>query len=117
MCTPIPNIDHDDPSELPDNAICYLSSARGQYIPQNFFEDTKPECINWDCSLSSKDWVLNSCASPDEEDYWEAWMFAEDNITVTNPDTGVVCYIEHREDLWLIPINDTEIAEVNKCHD
>ena len=32
-------------NELPENAELYLDGARGQYIPQNFFEVTKPELL------------------------------------------------------------------------
>jgi len=106
-----------DDDNIPANAICYLNSARGIYIPQNFFQITKPECIIWNTTDSSqKDWVLNSCASPDDCDYWEAWDWVEQNVHVKNPETGVICYLYHQEDLWLIPVDPAEMAEVNKTH-
>ena len=84
---------------IPDKSLLYLSDARGVYIPQNFFEQTKPECLS---GVST--WARETClAGPDEEGYWDAWYEVESKCRVTNHDTGEVYALYHDGDLWLIP--------------
>ena len=96
-----------DEFEIPENAICYLDSARGIYIPRDFFEITKPECISWHCDESQKQWILETCSDPDNDFYWDAWNDAEchQHLTVTDPDTGIEYSLYQDMDLWLIPVN------------
>jgi hypothetical protein len=93
--------------ELPETAELYLDSARGQYIPQNFFEVTKPECINWHCDTDTKDWILDQCSSPEKEFYNDAWNDAEcyGMVTLTNPDTEIEYTLYQDGDLWIIPVD------------
>ena len=99
-----------DEFELPDGAVHYLDGARGIYIPRDFFLETKPECINWHCDQDTKKFILESCADPDNEWYWEAWSDAEmyGQITVTMPDTGIEYRLYQDGDLWLIPVENDD---------
>lgn len=84
---------------LPIDSLLYLSDARGIYIPQNFFEGTKPDCIS-----GVSDWARETClAGPDAEGYWDAWNDAEQNARVTDPKTGTIYTLYQDGDLWLIP--------------
>lgn len=87
--------------QLPENAELYLDSNRGVYIPQNFVEITKPECIN---NLNDEDRTI-LLAGPDHEWYWETWEQVLNNCTVTNPDTKQKFTLYQDDDLWLIPID------------
>ena len=93
--------------ELPENAELYLDGNRGVYIPQNFFEETKPECINWHCDKEQKDWILDQCSNPENEGYWDAWNDAAGYgcITVTDPDDGIEYGLFHCDDLWIVPVD------------
>ena len=97
-------------NELPEISELYLDGARGQYIPQAFFEITKPECIAWHCDADTKAWILEACSSPDNEDYWDAWLQAEHCIVLTSPDNGTEYNLYQDGDLWIIPV-DAEWAE------
>jgi hypothetical protein len=94
-------------NELPDNAILYLDSNRGIYIPRDFFAETKPECIEWTCSAKQKTWILEQCSNPDNEWYWDAWNDAEafGHVHVIMPETGIEYSLYQDGDLWLIPID------------
>ena len=94
--------------ELPENAELYLDGNRGVYIPQNFFEETKPECINWHCDDEHKEWILSECSNTDHEFYWDAWNDAECNgmVTVTSPESGIEYNLYQDGDLWLVPITE-----------
>lgn len=94
-------------NELPESAMHYLDASHGQYIPQAFFEQTKPECINWHCDDETKAWILESCANPESENYWEAWSDAEayGYVTVIEPGTGIEYSLYQDGDLWLVPVD------------
>jgi hypothetical protein len=90
---------------LPENAELYIDGSRGQYIPQNFFEITLPDCINWHGIADEKDEILKDCSSPENEFYWDSWIRFEDYATVTNPDTTIEYNLYQDGDLWLIPVD------------
>ena len=92
-------------NELPETAELYLDSARGQYIPQNFFEITKPECINWHGIEDEKEEILADCSDPYNEFYWDSWIRFEDWATVTNPENGIEYNLYQDGDLWIIPVD------------
>lgn len=94
-------------NDLPEGSILYLDASRGIYIPQAFFEQTKPECIRWHCSEDAKAGILTACANPDSDSYWEAWNDAEayGYVTVIEPDTGIEYSLYQDGDLWLIPVD------------
>lgn len=82
---------------------CFLDSARGVYIPQNFAE-----------SIDVKDWkgiaaqdldVLR--AGPDHEFYWDVWMDVLDNAETLD---GLV--LMQDGDLWLIA-RDKALEDLN----
>ena len=98
---------------LPESAILYMNDSRGIYIPQHFFEETKPECIVWHCSDEHKQWILESCSNPENDHYWDAWNDAECNgmMTVTDPDSGIGYNLYQEGDLWLIPLDAEWVNE------
>lgn len=86
-------------TDLPEAAELYLDSNRGVYIPQQFFEITKSNCVS---GISEKN--IEACkAGPDCEEYWEAWEEVLDNAVITDPVTEKRYMLWQDEDLWLIP--------------
>ncbi len=94
-------------NQLPESAELYLDGTRGIYIPQNFFEITKPECINWHCDSETKAWILDQCSDPDNEFYWDAWNDAEacSMVTLILRGNGIEYNLYQDNDLWIIPVN------------
>ena len=94
-------------TQLPETAEIYLDDSRGQYIPRDFFQITKPECIRWHCDTEQKTWILDQCSDPDKEFYWDAWNDAEayGHVTVINPETHIEYGLYQDGDLWLIPVD------------
>ena len=88
---------------LPESAKLYLDSNRGVYIPRDFFQETRPECIKWACDSETKAWILDQCSNPDNESYWDAWLQAENDVTVIDGDVEYQIYPD--DDLWLVPID------------
>jgi hypothetical protein len=87
--------------DLPESAILYADSARGVYIPQFFAESVNRYTI---CLWSS--WIADLdilCQGPDSESYWDVWCSVLDNLTLTDPDTGVTYRLYQDGDLWLVP--------------
>jgi hypothetical protein len=91
--------------ELPETAELYLDGSRGQYIPQNFFEITKPECINWHDLDADKDAIKADCMELDSDFHHDCWTDVLDNVTLINPDTKVEYTLYQDGDLWIIPVN------------
>lgn len=82
---------------------CFLDSARGVYIPQNFAE-----------AIDVKDWTGIKAdalevllAGPDQESYWDAWTDVLDNAETLD---GRVLYQDG--DLWLIA-RDKAVQDLN----
>ena len=91
---------------LPESAELFLDSARGQYIPRDFFDVVKHSCLNWHCNDESKAWILDQCSSPDNEFYWDAWNDCENGmITVTDPFLNIEYGLYQDGDLWLVPLD------------
>jgi len=87
--------------DLPESAICYADSARGVFIPQHFAESVNRYTI---CQWSN--WIADLdilCQGPDSESYWDIWCSVLDNLTLTDPDTGVTYRLHQDGDLWLVP--------------
>ena len=92
--------------QLPENAELYLDGSRGQYIPQNFIEITKPECINENGIISPwTDWKEILLAGPDHEFYWDVWIDVCDTVTITDPTIDVEFNLYQDGDLWIIPVD------------
>ena len=78
--------------------ILFLSDARGIYIPRDFANGIKPECLS---GASAEDIAILQ-SGPDSEFYWDAWDAVLNSARVTDAD-GVV-YTPHQDgDLWLVP--------------
>lgn len=80
--------------------ILLLSDSRGIYIPRDFVNEVKPECIS---GLSDEDREVLE-VGPDHEWYWEAWQNVLNNAIVTAPDTGVQYRVDQDGDCWLVPV-------------
>lgn len=88
-------------SVIPDGSLLYLSDARGIYIPQNFAEQTRRECVT---GVSESDWqCLLIGPEPSNEWYWEAWQSVLNNAVVTDPTTGTAYNVYQDGDCWLVP--------------
>ena len=87
--------------------ILFLSDARGVYIPRDFANEVRCDCLSGvdDATLD----ILR--AGPDHEWYWEAWQDVENNATITDPTTGIAYHVYQNGDCWLLPegmtVNDT----------
>ena len=88
---------------IPDSAMLYLSDAHGVYIPQNFAELTKRECVT---GVSDSDWeCLLIGPTMKNEWYWEAWQSVLNSARVTEPKTGVIYTVYQDGDCWLVPVD------------
>lgn len=79
--------------------MLYLSDARGVYIPRDFAQGTRRECV---AGVRESDWET-LLAGPEHEWYWEAWDAVEQSAVVTDPTTGVRYTVYQNGDCWLIP--------------
>lgn len=77
----------------------FLSDARGIYIPRDFAESIKRDCV---AGVSDEDWTTLE-AGPDHEWYWEAWDDVCDKAVITDPSNGTVYTVYQDGDCWLIP--------------
>ena len=89
-----------------NDAILLLDSNRGIYIPRDFANEIKRECVD---GVSDDDWRVLE-AGPDHEWYWEAWNDVENNAIVTDPSNGIRYRIYQDGDCFLVP-EDCEIPE------
>lgn len=76
----------------------FLSDARGIYIPRDFSESVRHECVT---GVSDEDWKI--LEDPDHEHYWEVWSDVCDHAVVTDPASGVKYRVHQDGDCWLIP--------------
>lgn len=92
--------------QLPPEAIMFVDSRHGIFIPYVFFHNIKADCLIWDCDEETKKWILDTCNKQDgcdNDDYWDAWVQAEQCVKVKHPETGNISTIHHDGDVWLIP--------------
>jgi hypothetical protein len=93
-----------------DDAILFLSDTRGVYIPRDFAQSIKRECVK---GVSDEEWKILE-AGPDYEEnefYWDVWNDVEQNAEITDPSNGIVYTIYQNGDCFLVPI-DCEIPEM-----
>ena len=76
----------------------FLSDARGVYIPRDFAQSIKRECVT---GISEKDYAILE-AGPDYEWYWNVWDDVLNNAVVTDPTSGTVYTVYQDGDCWLI---------------
>ena len=90
----------------------FLNDARGIFIPQNWAEIIKRDCVE---GVSEEDYAI-LLKGPNEEDslYWETWDCVLQNAKVTVPDTGRKGCFYQNGDLWLI-YDDEEVPEDFFC--
>lgn len=79
--------------------ILFLSDARGVYIPRDFANEVKRECV---ANVSDDIWPVLE-AGPDHEWYWDAWTIVESNAVVTDPATDIKYRVYQDGDCWLLP--------------
>ncbi len=98
----------------------FLSDARGVYIPRDFAQSIKRECVT---GISDDDYKILE-AGPDHEWYWEAWEDVCNNAVVTDPQSGTVYTVYQDGDCWLIEqgasFNDSDCdlgPDVTGCDD
>jgi hypothetical protein len=88
------------------DAVLFLGCARGQYIPRDFADQIKRDCVT---GVSQRVWeILES--GPDNEEYWDAWINVESNAVITDPSNGIEYRVYQNDDCWLVP-TDCEIPE------
>ena len=87
----------------------FLSDARGVYIPRDFAQSIKRECVT---GISEEDYAILE-SGPDHEWYWEAWDDVLNNAVVTDPKSGTVYTVYQDGDCWLVE----QGAEFNNSED
>ena len=92
--------DHTD--NFLQDAILYLSDARGIYIPRDFAECTYRECV-W--NVTDEDWAI-LLQGPDAEGYWDTWDDVLSRALVVEPETHAQYTLWQDGDLWLVPRQD-----------
>ena len=82
------------------NAIeLLLSDARGVYIPRDFVEGF--DVTRW--GLDPDSWEVQTCADPDSEGYWDAWIQILDRAQWEKHEKdGNVWRLHQDGDLWAI---------------
>lgn len=78
--------------------VLFLSDARGIYIPRDFAQSIKRECL----SGVSAETLATLESGPDSEWYWEAWDELMQSAIVTDSN-GVQFTVYQDGDCWLIP--------------
>ena len=86
-----------------NDAILFLTDARGQFIPRDFAETINRDYVT---GVSDEDW-LKLEAGPDHEWYWDTWIDVEQNARIYNPDTQLVYSVYQDGDCFLVPLNCT----------
>ncbi len=76
----------------------FLSDARGIYIPRDFAQSVKPECL---LNVSAEDLAILE-AGPDGESYWDVWQDVCDNAVLVSPVDGTRYTVYQEGDCWLI---------------
>lgn len=85
--------------DLPKDAMLWLDSARGVYIPRDFIERTDSNCIH---GVTREDMdILRE--GPEEPEYWDAWDTVLCNAVVIEPGTEKRFTLYQDGDLWLVP--------------
>lgn len=79
--------------------ILFLSDARGVYIPRDFANEIRRDCLSGvdDAALD----ILRT--GPDHPLYWDVWADVESSAVVTDPESGVAYYVYQDGDCWLLP--------------
>jgi hypothetical protein len=92
------------------DTIFFLSDARGIYIPRDFANGIKPECLS---GATAEDVAILK-NGPDDLCYWDAWDAVLESARVTE-DNGTVYTLHQDGDLWLIPVG-MEWNEDRDCY-
>ena len=82
--------------------LCWLSDARGVYIPRDFansFADRAKDVSG----VSAEQWAILE-SGPDSESYWDVWTEVCDSCVVTDDKQNVKYTIWQDGDCWLVPI-------------
>lgn len=87
-----------------DNAILFLDSNRGIYIPQAFMEMIDEKYLS---NVSEEDKVI-LLQGPKNEFYWDTWVTVLDNAIINDPEKGE-CVLHQDGDLWIVPKIDYEM--------
>jgi hypothetical protein len=85
---------------MPAGSILLLSDARGVYIPRDFINEVRPECLS---GVKEGDRMILE-KGPDHEWYWEAWDAVLNDARVTDHSTGIVYTVHQDGDCWLVPV-------------
>jgi len=72
-----------------------ISDHHGIHIPRCFVQDFDMSAYD---GLSA--WDVATCADPDNEGYWDAWVSILDSATLTTPE-GYTYHLHQDGDLWL----------------
>ena len=82
-----------------NDAVLFLTDARGVYIPRDFATSVVRECVT---GVTDDQWkVLET--GPDHEWYWETWDTVEQNAVIKDPVSKVNYTLYQDGDVWLIP--------------
>lgn len=91
--------------------ILFLSDSRGIYIPRDFANEVKRNCVS---GVDPSTWEILE-AGPDHEWYWESWDEVLRDAIVTDFTTGVRYTVHQDGDCWLVP-QGMEWNEAADCY-
>ena len=83
---------------MSNSIILFLDSAIGQYIPRDFAQSIKRECVKC-VNLELLDLLAREDAA-EYDDYWDNWHHVLDNAKIVS--NGVEYTLHHDGDIWLI---------------
>ena len=84
-----------------ENAILFVDSNCGVYMPQRFAMIIARNCIS---GVSDEDFKI-LLGGPDSEYYWEIWEDVLNNAIITEDTESRTQYFLHMdEDLWLVEL-------------
>lgn len=90
-----------------NNIQILLSGAHGIYIPRDFVRDFVLD--NWNIAGKDDAWAIEACNDPDNEQYWDAWVYILDNASCM--DDGKVYTLFQDGDLFAIAYDDLDDDE------
>jgi hypothetical protein len=93
------------------HAICIVDNHYGIYVPQTFIEWYEKNII-WPDDKKIEE-VLNDLKNPENEWYWDSWIYVEDNCKLLLD--GKIYFINQIDgDLFAIPENEYHLIDWDK---
>lgn len=93
------------------HAELIVNSAHGIFIPQVFVE-VYEKYILWPDDSKIEE-TLADLDNPENEFYWDSWIYLTDNCKIKNDD-GKQFILYQYEDLWAVPVDEVDLINWNE---